>query len=553
MRRIALGALAGLLLIGSIGFGFYRPEATPPAVETAEATVPANQVGSDDVAKTVAPRDVPAARQVKDGPSEGAVELVAAEAAPQAGRASEGEKGSPAEAVSPQSKPGDAGKASSAPPVPGGQVPAAIPAAKPAVPAERGPAAIPAAEPAAPAEQMPAAIPAAEPAVPAAEPAAPMTTQSLDGSRPRAEPEPDENNTDIAATPIPSANLERMIGQMIIVGFVGTKSSDPGVAAVQEEIKNGLVGGVMLLQRNVTSPPQVRALNDSLRRAGGSVVPLISVDQEGGEVQRLTPGNGHRAYPSPAAVAGYSGPDSGGHAMSIYRDMAAELRADGFNVNFGPDVDLNINPSNPIIGAKGRSYGVDPKQVRKFASIFNSAHRQADILTAAKHFPGHGSSSTDSHIAFTDITKTWKPIELEPFKQMLGEGGVNMLMIGHLYLPEFSDGPGIPTSLSKKTMDYVRNEMGFTGVIVSDDMEMGALRQNFSFEDRIVRAVAAGTDMLIFANRLPAPQLELGAKINAVILNAVNSRKISREQIEQSYARIMRMKRKLVEMHSAAN
>jgi beta-N-acetylhexosaminidase len=345
-------------------------------------------------------------------------------------------------------------------------------------------------------------------------------------------------------------SLDRMIGQMIVVGFIGTVSDDSGVVAVRKELKNGAIGGVMLLTRNVKSPQQVRELNDSIIQAAGSATPLISVDEEGGEVQRLTPRNGHRMFPSAEQVSKGAGGDQGGRAVLLYSKMAAELRADGFNVNFGPDVDLNRNPSNPIIGRLGRSFGTDPKVVTDFARWFILAHHQDNILTAAKHFPGHGSSRTDSHLTFTDISQTWDEVELKPFENLAKDNSVDMIMIGHLYHPMFSDGPGIPASLSKKAVSYLRTDIGFKGVIVSDDMEMGALRNNFSFKDIIVRAVAAGTDILVFANRV-APQDDLGARVHAVILAAVQNGTIPEARIEEAFTRIVNMKSNLKKERSA--
>jgi beta-N-acetylhexosaminidase len=336
--------------------------------------------------------------------------------------------------------------------------------------------------------------------------------------------------------------LERMIGQMIMVGFVGTDSDDPGVVAVRRLLEEGVIGGVMLLERNVESKHQLRALNESIRRAGGNTIPLIAVDQEGGAVQRLSFHNGHRNFPSPAQVASAGGPDPGIAVLSLYRSLADELKVSGFNVNFAPTVDLNINPMSPIIGRLGRSFGGEPDQVSRYAAIFNDAHEEANILTAAKHFPGHGSSCTDSHLAFTDITASWQPIELEPFAELAEE--VDMIMVGHLHHPKFSDGPGMPASLSKAAMSFLRERIGFEGVIVSDDMEMGALNRHFAFEERIVRAVEGGTDLLLFANRV-SPSSDLGARIHAVIFNAVRAGEIPRARLEDAYRRIMLMKRGL--------
>ena len=353
----------------------------------------------------------------------------------------------------------------------------------------------------------------------------------------------------VAPTP-EKISLERKIGQMIVVGFVGTEADDPGVHAVREQLKLGLVGGVMLLGRNIKSPQQVQKLNRSIRKAGGAIIPLISVDQEGGAVQRLKPINGHKNYPSAWRVA--NDPVLGGsaRAFTLYGQMASELGAAGFNVNFGPVVDLNLDPHNPVIGRLQRSYGTDTERVADYARWFGLAHKRFQILTAAKHFPGHGSSRTDSHVSFTDISKSWKKIELEPFKDLAKDEFVDMIMVGHLYHPRFSDGDRLPASLSKKAVDYVKTRLKFPGVIVSDDMEMGALRRGYSFKERIVRAVAAGCDILVFSN-LRHPTNDLGARIHAVILNAVKKGQIPQSRIEDAYDRIVRMKQRLMKQRTA--
>jgi beta-N-acetylhexosaminidase len=331
--------------------------------------------------------------------------------------------------------------------------------------------------------------------------------------------------------------LERMIGQMIVVGFRGVSPADPSVVAVREQLEKGIIGGVLLLSRNVQSSSQLRALTDDLSRSAGEVPPLIAVDQEGGAVQRLSPENGHRAFPSAAEVASAAGADP----LALYRAMAEELKTNGINVNFAPTVDLDTNPMNPIIGRLGRSFGSEPARVIEYSGIFQRAHAEAKVLTAAKHFPGHGSSTTDSHVAFTDISRSWRASELEPFAKLAGD--VDMVMVGHLYHPRFSDGAGVPASLSKRAIDVLRKEIGFGGVIVADDMEMAAL-DGFSFEERIVRAVAAGADLLVFSHRA-FPGDGPGPRIHAVISEAVRTGRIPRERIEEAHARIMRMRRRL--------
>jgi beta-N-acetylhexosaminidase len=228
--------------------------------------------------------------------------------------------------------------------------------------------------------------------------------------------------------------------------------------------------------------------------------------------------------------------------------MAEELAQAGFNLNFGPVVDLNLNPANPVIGGRDRSFGADPTIVTMLARAFIIAHRDANIVTVAKHFPGHGSSRVDSHKALADVSETWREIELEPYRTLAKDGLLDAVMIGHLYHPRFSDGARLPASLSGRAMQALRAKgyIGFKGVVVSDDMEMGAVRDHYSLEERVIKAVNAGTDLLVFSN-VKSPDPELGPRIHAVIADAVRDGRISRARIEKAYGKIRLLKRRLAE------
>ncbi len=339
--------------------------------------------------------------------------------------------------------------------------------------------------------------------------------------------------------------LDRMIGQMIVVGFRGANPSDPGVVEVRRQIGQGVIGGVMLMAPNIVAPGQTARLNKSILQAGPSgLPPIISVDQEGGFVQRLSRKNGYSAYPSAWSVANDASYASSDRALPVYQKMARELRLSGFNTNFGPVVDLNLHPQNPIIGRYKRSFSDQPARVTDYASLFCAAHRQQGLLTSAKHFPGHGSSRADSHKGFTDISKWWNAVELEPYRSLAKD--VDMIMVGHLFHPKFADGPGVPASLSRAAIDYVKSPqaIGFKGVVVTDDMERGAVRKNFGFEDSIVRAVNSGVDILLYSNTA-APNPRLGARIHGVIRKAVEDGRIDRHRIADAYDRITRMKQNL--------
>jgi len=357
---------------------------------------------------------------------------------------------------------------------------------------------------------------------------------------PHAEPVPE------AAASCDTSHLSAMIGQMIMVGFTGNNEKDAGVIAVRRQLANGVIGGVVLFPENVGPPNKLKALTAYLRDARSKPVPFIAVDEEGGKVQRLDGRNGYRHFPSAASVGrnpSYASPQA---AERLYAKMAAELADAGFNMNLGPVVDLNLNPHNPVIGARDRSFSADPDVVTALATAFIEAHRQANIVTVAKHFPGHGSSTTDSHKTLADVSKTWRAIELEPYRRLAKAGLLDAVMIGHLYHPRFSDMEGLPASLSAKAVRALRDKslVDFDGVVISDDMEMGAVRDTFPPEELAVKAVNAGIDIVMFSN-VKSHDLELGLKIHTGLLKAVCDGRISPARIEKAYGKILLLKRRL--------
>ena len=342
-----------------------------------------------------------------------------------------------------------------------------------------------------------------------------------------------------------AAKLDAMIGQMNMVGFEGRSERDPGVLAVHDQLAKGTIGGVVLYPDNIGSPEQLRALTAYLRNAKSSPIPFIAVDQEGGLVQRLARGNGHGYFPSARSVGANPSFASTEAAELLYAPMAEALAKAGFNLNFGPVVDLSLNPNNYVIVQRDRSFGADPDTVATLAGAFIRAHRAAGVATAAKHFPGHGSSSADSHKMFTDISESWKEIEIEPYRALAKDGLLDAVMIGHLYHPRFSDGEKLPASLSGRAIAALRDSsIGFRGVVVSDDMEMGAVKDDYLLDERVVKAVNAGTDLLVFSN-VSLRDPELGAKLHTIIADAVRDGRISRSRIEKAYGKIRLLKRRI--------
>jgi beta-N-acetylhexosaminidase len=340
----------------------------------------------------------------------------------------------------------------------------------------------------------------------------------------------------------PAADLRTMVGQMLIVGFLGTSPQGRWVRTVRAQLDSGALGGVFFLGRNITSRAQVTELTGFFAAAAAAAPPFIAVDQEGGFVQRLSSGEGFSLIPSAIRMAELHGADA---APGIYAQAAAELASAGFNVNFSPVVDLNINPSNPIIGKVRRSYGTDPHVVAGFARILIDAHAGQGILTAIKHFPGHGSSTADSHEQLVDITRTWSDSELEPYRELVANGYQGMVMVGHLYNGALDGAGRRPATFSEVVIGgLLRGSIGFQGVVVTDDLEMGAIRRNYSLEDTIVSAIAAGNDILLFS-QTEQSDVDRPERVYAIVEAAIASGRLTRDRIAQSYARVLALKARL--------
>ncbi len=283
-------------------------------------------------------------------------------------------------------------------------------------------------------------------------------------------------------------------------------------------------------------------LTDLFRAARPELPPFIAIDQEGGSVQRLNKRRGFRSIPAAAKVVDKK---TVAQAREIYGGMAKEMADVGINMNFGPVVDLATNKRNPVITRKGRSFGKDPKQVVDFAAAFIEAHRDQGVLSVAKHFPGHGSSWTDSHRRFVDLSKTWDPIELEPYRLLSGDKAPDFVMVGHLFHPKYGGKEKLPASLSKLAIeDELRVRLNFKGLVVTDDLEMKSVKRRFKRPDLAVQAVNAGNDIILFSDatkKYHTPRL-----VHRFIKDGVKRGRIARARIEQSYRRIIKLKKDMM-------
>ena len=340
-----------------------------------------------------------------------------------------------------------------------------------------------------------------------------------------------------------AASLEQMAGQMIVVGFQGDSMDDPAVVALREDLAESRLGGVMLLKTNIKSLDAVGKMNAAFRAASPELLPFITIDQEGGAVERLTKAVGFDEIPNAATIAKTNTPDQ---AEAIYARMAASMAELGFSVNFGPVADVNLNTNNQVIAKFGRAFSADPAIVARYDAAFIAAHHASGLLTALKHFPGHGSSTADSHEGFVDITKTWQKTELDPYRTLLAEDAVDMVMVGHLYHADYTDaGTQTPSSLSPQWIDGVlRGELGYDGVVISDDLEMGAILDHFSLEETVVRGVEAGMDVLLFSNTA-YQRPGLSNEVLAILVKEAEADPAFKARIEQSYNRIVALKERL--------
>lgn len=340
--------------------------------------------------------------------------------------------------------------------------------------------------------------------------------------------------------------LREMIGQMIMIGFRGTtvtKNDD-----IIKDLHNLNIGGIILFDcdvqtgskaRNIANRDQVKELTHSLENIAKNNL-FIAIDQEGGNVTRLNPKNGYKKSQTAQKLGIINNIEL---IRSTSKLIANQLATSGFNLNLAPVLDLNINKNNPIIGKLGRSISDDPQKVINYAEIFIQEHSKVNILSCVKHFMGHGSSEGDTHLGIVDVTETYDENELVPYSELIKKGSIDMIMTAHVYNRNIDN--LYPFTLSKKVItDILRDNIGFNGVVISDDMQMGAITESYGFEDAVVLAVKAGIDIVLIPNNLIYdPQTHTKA-INT-IYDSVDNKIIPFKRIEESYNRITMLKQKI--------
>jgi beta-N-acetylhexosaminidase len=348
-----------------------------------------------------------------------------------------------------------------------------------------------------------------------------------------------------------SDSIRYKIAQMLIVGFRGTQLTPDN--HIYGDIKKLHIGGVILFDydaiaktydRNIRSPSQLKKLCSDLQSISANKL-FISIDQEGGKVNRLKRKQGFEH----TVTAHYLGQLDNADSTHFYaRSCARQLKTLGFNLNFAPCTDIDVNPNCPVIGKVQRSFSGDADIVQKHARIWIEEHRRVNVLTAPKHFPGHGSSRSDTHLGIADVTETWTDKELQPYRYLIANGMCDMIMVSHVFNRRLD--ADYPATLSHKIIDgIIRKKLKYNGLVVTDDLAMGAIVDYYSLETAIEKAVNAGADLLILSNNGKTYDVRLAAKAVDIIEELVKRGTIAHSRINEAYNRIVEAKSNLTIKH----
>lgn len=346
--------------------------------------------------------------------------------------------------------------------------------------------------------------------------------------------------------------LRRDIAEMLVVGFRGTTTGD--TSHIVRDIRDYGIGGVILFEydvpsqsrpRNITSPTQLKKLCSQLQQLSDEPL-FIGIDQEGGYVSRLKEKAGFPRFASAQSTA-TAGDDA---VRRCARQTALALKQAGINLNFAPCVDVNVNPDCPVIGKLERSFSDDPKRVAHCAEIWLEEQRKCGIVSCLKHFPGHGSSQHDTHLGLADVSDTWQPSELEPYSILIGYSQqhpddkshrVDMIMTTHVFNSQIDS--VYPATLSKGTLTaLLRDSMHYDGLIITDDMAMGAMTQLYEYSEALLLTLQAGVDMICLSNNGISYNADIVPMTVDLIFDMVKEGRLSEERIHDSAKRIRKLK-----------
>ena len=339
--------------------------------------------------------------------------------------------------------------------------------------------------------------------------------------------------------------LEQAVGQMLLVGFRGETVDEPAAALLRDIQPGGVIlfdrdgpsGGELV--RNITSREQLQALTAQLQEPA-ALPYFIAIDAEGGYVNRLKEKYGFTLKVPTAQKLGARPVEE---TAALAGQLADEMRAVGLNWNLAPVVDVNVNPESPAIGAIERSFSPDPAIVAAHAQAFSDAMRQRQVIPTLKHFPGHGSATGDTHLGVADVTATYdRERELAPYRELINGGYADAIMTAHIVNRNL-DAAARPATLSPAIISgLLRQELGFAGVVVSDDMQMAAIVAEYGPEEAAIAAVQAGVDVILLANQQGDYDQQRVYRVRDALLQAVADGTLTEERIYQSAARILALK-----------
>lgn len=328
---------------------------------------------------------------------------------------------------------------------------------------------------------------------------------------------------------VDSMSLDEKIGQLFIVGFEGEEINDE----IVDLVRNQKVGGLIYFSRNVVDSDQIINLNNEIRAIEKDIPLFISVDEEGGLVSRVP--KEFTKLPS----SGYIGEfDDENLSYNVGKIIAKELKSLGFNMDFAPVLDIDSNPNNTVIGE--RAFGNNADIVSRLGIKAMEGLKDGDIIPVVKHFPGHGDTEVDSHYGLPIVTKTLEELnnlEFVPFKNAI-DSGADVVMVSSIVLSSIDS--EYPATMSKKVItDILRDKLKFDGIIVTDDMTMGAIIDNYNLTDAVIMSINAGSDIVLVCHGYDDI-------INSIVAvkDAVSSNIISEERIDESVYRILKLKEK---------
>ena len=333
------------------------------------------------------------------------------------------------------------------------------------------------------------------------------------------------DNENEAEKILASMTLSEKVGQMIMIGINETTATDDNLFMLHQYH----IGGIILFDRNMKNPDQVKELTATLQREAGEKVPLFfAVDEEGGVVSRMAD-----KLPAPPSAADVGASGDMTLAGVLAEDISGKLMDMGFNVNFAPVADLG--------SGRGRSYGTDPALVTQHIKSAADGYEKKNMLYCLKHFPGIGKATVDPHVDTSVVDLSQKELEAEdliPFETIIKEKKPTdyFIMVSHLTYPQLD--PGVPASLSKVIQtDILRDKLGYKGVIITDSVSMGAISKHYTYREIALKAVKAGADIVLINHDYPyETDLYLG------LLDAVEKGEISEERINESVRRILNVK-----------